>query len=36
MGAALTLDEFTMWLHVRETAWSFQGRETVSYTHLSL
>jgi len=29
MGAALTLDEFSMWLNVREAAWSFQGRESI-------
>jgi hypothetical protein len=34
MGAALTLDEFTMWLHVRETAWSFQGRESIDAVFL--
>jgi len=29
MGAALTLDEFTMWLNIRETTWTFQGRESI-------
>jgi hypothetical protein len=30
MGAALTLDEFTMWLNIRETSWSLQGRESIN------
>jgi hypothetical protein len=30
MGAALTLDEFSMWLNVREAAWSFQGHESIN------
>lgn len=29
MGAALTLDEFTMWLNIKEVTWSFQGRESI-------
>jgi hypothetical protein len=29
MGAALTLDEFTMWLNIKEVSWSFQGRESI-------
>jgi len=29
MGAALTLDEFTMWLDIKESTWSFQGRESI-------
>jgi hypothetical protein len=29
MGAALTLDEFTMWLNIKESTWSFQGRESI-------
>jgi hypothetical protein len=34
MGAALTLDEFSMWLNVREAAWSFQGRESIDAVFL--
>jgi hypothetical protein len=30
MGAALTLDEFTMWLNIREASWSLQGRESIN------
>jgi hypothetical protein len=29
VGAALTLDEFTMWLNIRDSTWTFQGRESV-------
>jgi hypothetical protein len=29
MGAALTLDEFTMWLNIKESTWTFQGRESI-------
>ncbi|MFP5228396.1 MAG: hypothetical protein ACLGXA_12290 [Acidobacteriota bacterium] len=29
MGAALTLDEFQMWLDIKESAWSFSGRESI-------
>jgi hypothetical protein len=29
MGAALTLDEFTIWLNIKEVSWSFQGRESI-------
>jgi hypothetical protein len=29
MGAALTLDEFTMWLNIKESTWSFQGRGSI-------
>ncbi len=29
MGAALTLDEFTMWLDIKESAWSFQSRTSI-------
>jgi hypothetical protein len=29
MGAALTLDEFTMWLNIREADWSLQGRASI-------
>ena len=29
MGAALTLDEFTMWLNIQESTWTFQGRESI-------
>lgn len=29
MGAALTLDEFTMWLNIREVNWSIQGRASI-------
>lgn len=29
MGAALTLDEFTMWLSIRESSWSFHGRASI-------
>jgi hypothetical protein len=29
MGAALTLDEFTMWLNIKESTWTFQGRESL-------
>jgi hypothetical protein len=29
MGAALTLDEFTMWLDIREAAWSLRGRPSI-------
>lgn len=29
MGAALTLDEFTMWLNIKEVTWSFQGRQSI-------
>jgi hypothetical protein len=29
MGAALTLDEFTMWLDIQESTWSLSGRESI-------
>jgi len=29
MGAALTLDEYTMWLDIRESTWTFSGRESI-------
>ena len=29
VGAALTLDEFTMWLDIRDSGWTFQGRQSV-------
>lgn len=29
MGAALTLDEFEMWLNIQESTWSFQGRASI-------
>ena len=29
MGAALTLDEFTMWLSIRDSVWSFQSRASI-------
>ena len=29
MGAALTLDEFTMWLNIREVDWSLQSRASI-------
>jgi hypothetical protein len=29
MGAALTLDEFTMWLSIRDSVWSFQSRTSI-------
>jgi hypothetical protein len=29
VGAALTLDEFTMWLDIRDSTWTFQGRESI-------
>ncbi len=29
MGAALTLDEYTMWLDIRDSTWSFSGRESL-------
>lgn len=29
MGAALTLDEFTMWLTVRDSAWSFRSEQSI-------
>jgi len=29
MGAALTLDEFTMWLTIRDSLWSFQSRASI-------
>jgi hypothetical protein len=29
VGAALTLDEFTMWLNIKESTWTFQGRESI-------
>lgn len=29
MGAALTLDEFAMWLNIKESTWTFQGRESI-------
>jgi len=29
MGAALTLDEFTMWLNIREVDWSVRGRTSI-------
>ncbi len=29
VGAALTLDEFTMWLNIRDSSWTFQGRESM-------
>lgn len=29
VGAALTLDEFTMWLNIRDSTWTFQSRESI-------
>jgi hypothetical protein len=29
MGAALTLDEFTMWLNIRQVDWSLQSRASI-------
>jgi hypothetical protein len=29
MGAALTLDEFALWLNLRDVYWETQGRESV-------
>jgi hypothetical protein len=29
MGAALTLDEFTMWLDIKQSTWTFSGRESI-------
>jgi hypothetical protein len=29
VGAALTLDEFGMWLNIRDSTWTFQGRESI-------
>ncbi len=29
MGAALTLDEFTMWLTIKDSLWSFQNRASI-------
>jgi hypothetical protein len=29
MGAALTLDEFEMWLNIKESTWSFSGRASI-------
>lgn len=29
MGAALTLDEYTMWLDIRQSTWTFSGRESI-------
>jgi hypothetical protein len=29
MGAALTLDEYSMWLDIKESTWSFSGRESI-------
>jgi hypothetical protein len=29
MGAALTLDEFAMWMNIRDSTWTFTGRESV-------
>lgn len=29
IGAALTLDEYTMWLDIKESTWTFSGRESI-------
>jgi hypothetical protein len=29
VGAALTLDEYTMWLDIKESTWTFSGRESI-------
>lgn len=30
MGAALTLDEYTMWLEIKESTWTFSGQESIN------
>jgi hypothetical protein len=29
VGAALTLDEYSMWLDIKESTWTFSGRESI-------